>query len=89
MHRVLYLQERAIPRRILQRLEVPGAHVLDLLLGERVDLDAQRFQLHARHVRIDGGGHVVHLVLQLAGVEVQVLGGSAWFAKLMSITDAG
>ena len=35
-------------------LEVPAVHVGDLLLGEGVDLDAQRLQLHAGHVIIDG-----------------------------------
>ncbi len=89
MHQVLYLQKRAIPRLFYSVSKFQELHVLDLLLGERVDLDAQRFQLHAHHVRIDGGGHVVRLVLQLAGVEVQVLGGQRLVREAVSITDAG
>ena len=55
-------------------LEIPGVHIGDLLLGEGVNLDAERLQFHAGHVVVNGGGHVVDLVLKLAGVQVQVLG---------------
>ena len=51
-------------------LEIPRVHIGDLLLGEGVDLDAERLQLHASHVVVNGGGHVVDLVLKLGGVLV-------------------
>ena len=59
------------------RSVLPGADVLRLLGGHRLELDAQRRQLEAGDLGVDRLGHDVHLRLELAVVLGDVLGATA------------
>ena len=65
-------------------------HVALLLLGHRVDVDAERLELEARDLAVDLGGHDVDAVASSSSWFFATYSAeSAWPAKLMSMTAAG
>src|SRR5579863_7498276 len=68
---------------------VPRSEVMLLLRRQHIELMPHRLQLEPRNLAIEMFRHNINLRLHCLVILHQILRHSDWFAKLMSITEAG